>query len=153
MVGKQILATFAVMMDEQRKKISSPNELFRGTVLLEKFSQKIEKLKEVVSSSYDEQDAFIKKEGKTEDEEEVCTALVSIKAVVRIKRALYDIDKVIENREFSILKYYVAQCQKQIGSIHGPGRSEIAQYWNQELMNAQKRAREARRNSVHHVYA
>ena len=135
---------YKLQLDEQRKKISSPNELFRGTVLLEKFSQKIEKLKEVVSSSYDEQDAFIKKEGKTEDEEEVCTALVSIKAVVRIKRALYDIDKVIENREFSILKYYVAQCQKQIGSIHGPGRSEIAQYWNRELMNAKKRAREIR---------
>ena len=55
-------------------------------------------------------------------------------------------DKVFENREFSILKYYVAQCEKQIGSIHGPGRSEISHYWNQELMNAQKRAREVRRN-------
>ena len=112
---------------------------------MEKLMRKLEKLKKWVKSSYDEQEAFIAKEGKKE-EEEVCTALVSIKAVVRIKRALYDIDKVIENRDFSILKYYVAQCQKQISSIHGPGRSEIAQYWNQELMNAQERTREVRRN-------
>lgn len=113
---------------------------------MEKLMRKLERLKKWVKSSYDEQEAFIVKEGKKEEEEEVCTALVSIKAVVRIKRALYDIDKVIEKREFSILKYYVAQCEKQIGSIHGPGRSEIAQYWNRELMNAKKRAKEVRRN-------
>ena len=113
---------------------------------MEKLMRKLERLKKWVKSSYDEQEAFIAKEEKTEEEEEICTALVSIKAVVRIKRALYDIDKVIENREFSILKYYVAQCEKQIGSIHGPGRSEITQYWNRELTNAKKRAKEVRRN-------
>lgn len=138
---------YKLQLDEQRKKISSPNELFRGTALLEKLSQKIEKLKEVVSSSYDEQDAFIKKEGKTEDEEEVCVALVSIKAIERIKRALFDIDEAIKNREFSILKYYVAQCQKQIGSIHGPGRGEIARHWNEELIKAMLRAKEVRKGN------
>ena len=129
------------------------DEVTRCKDQMEKLMRKLEMLKKWVKSSYDEQEAFIVKEGKKEEEEEVCTALVSIKAVVRIKRALYDIDKVIEKREFSILKYYVAQCQKQIGSIHGPGRSEIAQYWNKELMNAQERAREVRRNSVHHANA
>ena len=111
---------------------------------MEKLMRKLERLKKWVKSSYDEQKAFIAKEGKTEEEKEVCTALVSIKAIVRIKRALYDIDKVIENREFSILKYYVAQCEKQMGSIHGPGRSEITHYWNRELTNAKKRAKEVR---------
>lgn len=144
---------FRIQAVEQRMNVAKLEGFTRCKDQMEKLIRKLDRLKKWVKSSYDEQEAFIAKEGKTEEEEEVCTALVSIKAVVRIKRALYDIDKVIENREFSILKYYVAQCQKQIGSIRGPGRSEIAQYWNQELMNAQKRAREARRNSVHHVYA
>ena len=144
---------FRIQAVEQRMNVAKLEGFTRCKDQMEKLIRKLDRLKKWVKSSYDEQEAFIAKEGKTEEEEEVCTALVSIKAVVRIKRALYDIDKVIENREFSILKYYVAQCQKQIGSIRGPGRSEIAQYWNQELMNAQKRAREARRNSVHHANA
>lgn len=144
---------FRIQAVEQRMNVAKLEGFIRCKDQMEKLMRKLERLKKWVKSSYDEQEAFIAKEGKKEEEEEVCTALVSIKAVVRIKRALYDIDKVIENREFSILKYYVAQCQKQIGSIRGPGRSEIAQYWNQELMNAQERAREARRNSVHHANA
>lgn len=137
---------FRIQAVEQRMNVAKLEGFIRCKDQMEKLMRKLERLKKWVKSSYDEQEAFIAKEGKTEEEEEVCTALVSIKAVVRIKRALYDIDKVIENREFSILKYYVAQCEKQIGSIHGPGRSEISHYWNQELMNAQKRAREVRRN-------
>ena len=137
---------FRLQAVEQRMNEAKLEGFIRCKNQMEKLMRKLERLKKWVKSSFDDQEAFIAKEGKTEEEEEVCTALVSIKAVVRIKRALYDIDKVIENREFSILKYYVAQCQKQIGSIRGPGRSEIAQYWNQELMNAQKRASEARRN-------
>lgn len=144
---------YRLQVVEQRMNVAKLEGFIRCKDQMERLMRKLERLKKWVKSGYDEQEAFIAKEEKTEEEEEVCTALVSIKAVVRIKRALYDIDKVIENREFSILKYYVAQCQKQIGSIHGPGRSEIAQYWNQELMNAQKRAREARRNSVHHANA
>lgn len=144
---------FRIQAIEQRMNVAKLEGFIRCKDQMERLMRKLERLKKWVKSGYDEQEAFIAKEEKTEEEEEVCTALVSIKAVVRIKRALYDIDKVIENREFSILKYYVAQCQKQIGSIRGPGRSEIAQYWNQELMNAQKRAREARRNSVHHANA
>ena len=139
---------FRLQAVEQRMNKAKLEGFIRCKDQMEKLMQKLERLKKWVKSSYDEQEAFIAKEGKTEEEEEVCTALVSIKAIVRIKRALYDIDKVIENREFSILKYYVAQCEKQIGSIHGPGRSEITQYWNRELMNAKKRAREARRNRV-----
>ena len=139
---------FRLQSVEQRMNEAKLDGFIRCKDQMEKLMWKLERLKKWVTSSYDEQEAFIAKERKTEEEEEVCTALVSIKAVVRIKRALYDIDKVIENREFSILKYYVAQCQKQIGSIRGPGRSEVAQYWNQELMNAQERAREARRNRV-----
>ena len=139
---------FRLQAVEQRMNEAKPEGFIRCKDQMEKLMRKLQRLKKWVVSSYDEQEAFIAKEGKTEEEEEVCTALVSIKAVVRIKRALYDIDKIIENREFSILKYYVAQCQKQIGSIRGPGRSEIAQYWNQELMNAQERAREARRNKA-----
>lgn len=140
---------YKLQADEQRKKIANPDKHYRGTILIEKLSQKLEKLKEVVSSSYDEQEAFINKEGKTEKEEEVCIALVSIKAINRIKRAFYDIDEAIKNREFSILKYYVAQCQKQIGSIHGPGRGEIARHWNEELIKAMLRAKEVRKgNSV-----
>ena len=137
---------FRIQAVEQRMNVDKLEGFIRCKDQMEKLMRKLERLKKWVTSSYDEQEAFIAKEGKTEEEEEVCTALVSIKAVVRIKRALYDIDKVIENREFSILKYYVAQCEKQIGSIHGPGRSEIAQYWNRELMNAKKRAKEVRRN-------
>ena len=137
---------FRIQAVEQRMNVAKLEGFIRCKDQMEKLMRKLERLKKWVKSSYDEQEAFIAKEGKTEEEEEVCTALVSIKAVVRIKRALYDIDKVIENREFSILKYYVAQCEKQIGSIHGPGRSEIAQYWNRELMNAKKRAKEIRRN-------
>ena len=137
---------FRIQAVEQRMNVAKLEGFIRCKDQMEKLMRKLERLKKWVTSSYDEQEAFIAKEGKTEEEEEVCTALVSIKAVVRIKRALYDIDKVIENREFSILKYYVAQCEKQIGSIHGPGRSEIAQYWNRELMNAKKRAKEVRRN-------
>lgn len=137
---------FRIQAVEQRMNVDKLEGFIRCKDQMEKLMRKLERLKKWVKSSYDEQEAFIAKEGKTEEEEEVCTALVSIKAVVRIKRALYDIDKVIENREFSILKYYVAQCEKQIGSIHGPGRSEIAQYWNRELMNAKKRAKEVRRN-------
>ena len=137
---------YRLQVVEQRMNVAKLEGFIRCKDQMEKLMQKLERLKKWVKSSYDEQEAFIAKEGKTEEEEEVCTALVSIKAIVRIKRALYDIDKVIENREFSILKYYVAQCEKQIGSIHGPGRSEIAQYWNRELMNAKKRAREVRRN-------
>lgn len=144
---------FRLQAVEQRMNVAKLEGFIRCKDQMEKLMRKLERLKKWVKSSYDEQEAFIAKEGKTEEEEEVCTALVSIKAVVRIKRALYDIDKVIEKKEFSILKYYVAQCQKQIGSIRGPGRSEIAQYWNQELMNAQERARDARRNSVHHANA
>ena len=144
---------FRLQAVEQRMNEAKLEGFIRCKDQMGKLIRKLERLKKWVKSSYEEQEAFIVKEGKTEEEEEVCTALVSIKAVVRIKRALYDIDKVIENREFSTLKYYVAQCQKQIGSIRGPGRSEIAQYWNQELMNAQKQAREARRNSVHHANA
>ena len=132
---------FRIQAVEQRMNVAKLEGFTRCKDQMEKLIRKLDRLKKWVKSSYDEQEAFIAKEGKTEEEEEVCTALVSIKAVVRIKRALYDIDKVIENREFSILKYYVAQCQKQIGSIRGPGRSEIAQYWNQALMSAQKRAR------------
>lgn len=139
---------FRLQSVEQRMNEAKLDGFIRCKDQMEKLMWKLERLKKWVTSSYDEQEAFIAKERKTEEEEEVCTALVSIKAVVRIKRALYDIDKVIENREFSILKYYVAQCQKQIGSIRGLGRSEVAQYWNQELMNAQERAREARRNRV-----
>lgn len=135
---------FRIQAVEQRMNVAKLEGFTRCKDQMEKLIRKLDRLKKWVKSSYDEQEAFIAKEGKTEEEEEVCTALVSIKAVVRIKRALYDIDKVIENREFSILKYYVAQCQKQIGSIRGPGRSEIAQYWNQALMSAQKRAREVR---------
>jgi hypothetical protein len=138
---------YKLQADEQRKKITNPDNFFRGTILLEKLSEKLEKLKEVVSSSYDEQETFINKEGKTEDEEEVCVALVSIKAIDRIKRAFYDIDEAIKNREFSILKYYVAQCQKQIGSIHGPGRGEIARHWNEELIKAMLRAKEVRKGN------
>ena len=137
---------FRIQAVEQRMNVAKLEGFTRCKDQMEKLIRKLDRLKKWVKSSYDEQEAFIAKEGKTEEEEEVCTALVSIKAVVRIKRALYDIDKVIENREFSILKYYVAQCEKQIGSIHGPGRSEIAQYWNRELMNAKKRAKEVRRN-------
>ena len=137
---------FRIQAVEQRMNVAKLEGFIRCKDQMEKLMRKLERLKKWVTSSYDEQEAFITKEGKTEEEEEVCTALVSIKAVVRIKRALYDIDKVIENREFSILKYYVAQCEKQTGSIHGPGRSEIAQYWNRELMNAKKRAKEVRRN-------
>lgn len=137
---------FRIQAVEQRMNVAKLEGFIRCKDQMEKLMRKLERLKKWVKSSYDEQEAFIAKEGKKEEEEEVCTALVSIKAVVRIKRALYDIDKVIENREFSILKYYVAQCEKQIGSIHGPGRSEIAQYWNRELMNAKKRAKEVRRN-------
>ena len=137
---------FRIQAVEQRMNVAKLEGFIRCKDQMEKLMRKLERLKKWVKSSYDEQEAFIAKEEKTEEEEEVCTALVSIKAVVRIKRALYDIDKVIENREFSILKYYVAQCEKQIGSIHGPGRSEIAQYWNRELMNAKKRAKEVRRN-------
>ena len=135
---------FRIQAVEQRMNVAKLEGFTRCKDQMEKLIRKLDRLKKWVKSSYDEQEAFIAKEGKTEEEEEVCTALVSIKAVVRIKRALYDIDKVIEKREFSILKYYVAQCQKQIGSIRGPGRSEIAQYWNQALMSAQKRAREVR---------
>jgi len=135
---------FRLQAVEQRMNKAKLEGFIRCKDQMEKLIQKLERLKKWVKSSYDEQEAFIAKEGKTEEEEEVCTALVSIKAIVRIKRALYDIDKVIENREFSILKYYVAQCEKQIGSIHGPGRSEITQYWNRELMNAKKRAKEVR---------
>ena len=135
---------FRIQAVEQRMNVAKLEGFTRCKDQMEKLIRKLDRLKKWVKSSYDEQEAFIAKEGKTEEEEEVCTALVSIKAVVRIKRALYDIYKVIENREFSILKYYVAQCQKQIGSIRGPGRSEIAQYWNQALMSAQKRAREVR---------
>ena len=135
---------FRIQAVEQRMNVAKLEGFTRCKDQMEKLIRKLDRLKKWVKSSYDEQEAFIAKEGKTEEEEEVCTALVSIKAVVRIKRALYDIDKVIENREFSILKYYVAQCQKQIGSIRGPGRSEIAQYWNQPLMRARKRAREVR---------
>ena len=137
---------FRIQAVEQRMNVAKLEGFIRCKDQMEKLIRKLDRLKKWVKSSYDEQEAFIAKEGKKEEEEEVCTALVSIKAVVRIKRALYDIDKVIENREFSILKYYVAQCEKQIGSIHGPGRSEIAQYWNRELMNAKKRAKEVRRN-------
>ena len=137
---------FRIQAVEQRMNVAKLEGFIRCKDQMEKLMRKLERLKKWVKSSYDEQEAFIAKEGKKEEEEEVCTALVSIKAVVRIKRALYDIDKVIENRQFSILKYYVAQCEKQIGSIHGPGRSEIAQYWNRELMNAKKRAKEVRRN-------
>ena len=137
---------FRIQAVEQRMNVAKLEGFIRCKDQMEKLMRKLERLKKWVKSSYDEQEAFIAKEGKTEEEEEVCTALVSIKAIVRIKRALYDIDKVIENREFSILKYYVAQCEKLIGSIHGPGRSEIAQYWNRELMNAKKRAKEVRRN-------
>lgn len=137
---------FRIQVVEQRMNVAKLEGFIRCKDQMEKLMRKLERLKKWVKSGYDEQEAFIAKEEKTEEEEEICTALVSIKAVVRIKRALYDIDKVIENREFSILKYYVAQCEKQIGSIHGPGRSEIAQYWNRELMNAKKRAREVRRN-------
>lgn len=137
---------FRIQAVEQRMNVAKLEGFIRCKDQMEKLMRKLERLKKWVKSSYDEQEAFIAKEGKKEEEEEVCTALVSIKAVVRIKRALYDIDKVIENKEFSILKYYVTQCEKQIGSIHGPGRSEIAQYWNRELMNAKKRAREVRRN-------
>jgi hypothetical protein len=139
---------FRLQAVEQRMNMAKLEGFIRCKDQMERLMRKLEKLKKWVESSYDEQEAFIAKEGKKEEEEEVCTALVSIKAVVRIKRALYDIDKVIENREYSILKYYVAQCQKQIGSIRGPGRSEIAQYWNQELINAQERAKEARRYRV-----
>lgn len=139
---------FRLQAVEQRMNEAKLEGFIRCKNQMEKLMRKLERLKKWVKSSFDDQEAFIAKEGKTEEEEEVCTALVSIKAVERIKRALYDIDKVIENREFSILKYYVAQCQKQIGSIRGPGRSEIAQYWNQELMNAQERAREVRRNKA-----
>ena len=142
---------FRMQAVEQRMNVAKLEGFIRCKDQMEKLMRKLERLKKWVKSSYDEQEAFIAKDGKTEEEEEVCTALVSIKAVVRIKRALYDIDKVIENREFSILKYYVAQCEKQIGSIHGPGRSEIAQYWNRELMNAKKRAREARRNKAEKI--
>jgi hypothetical protein len=137
---------FRLQAVEQRMNEAKLEGFIRCKNQMEKLMRKLERLEKWVKSSFDDQEAFIAKEGKTEEEEEVCTALVSIKAVVRIKRALYDIDKVIEKREFSILKYYVAQCQKQIGSIRGPDRSEIAQYWNQELMNAQERASEARRN-------
>ena len=137
---------FRIQVVEQRMNVAKLEGFIRCKDQMEKLMRKLERLKKWVKSGYDEQEAFIAKEEKTEEEEEICTALVSIKAVVRIKRALYDIDKVIENREFSILKYYVAQCEKQIGSIHGPGRSEIAQYWNRELMNAKKRAKEVRRN-------
>ena len=137
---------FRIQAVEQRMNVAKLEGFIRCKDQMEKLMRKLERLKKWVKSGYDEQEAFIAKEEKTEEEEEICTALVSIKAVVRIKRALYDIDKVIENREFSILKYYVAQCEKQIGSIHGPGRSEIAQYWNRELMNAKKRAKEVRRN-------
>ena len=139
---------FRLQAAEQRINEAKLEGFIRCKDQMEKLMRKFDRLKKWVKSSYDEQEAFIAKEGKTEEEEEVCTALVSIEAVVRIKRALYDIDKIIENREFSILKYYVAQCQKQIGSIRGPGRSEIAQYWNQELMSAQERAREVRRNKA-----
>lgn len=138
--------SFRLQAVEQRMNEAKLEGFIRCKDQMERLMRKLDRLKKWVKSSYDEQEAFIAKEEKTEEEEEVCTALVSIKAIVRIKRALYDIDKVIENREFSVLKYYVAQCQKQIGSIRGPGRSEIAQYWNQELMNAQERAREVRRN-------
>ena len=137
---------FRIQVVEQRMNVAKLEGFIRCKDQMEKLMRKLERLKKWVKSSYDEQEAFIAKDGKTEEEEEVCTALVSIKAVVRIKRALFDIDKVIEKREFSVLKYFVAQCQKQIGSIRGPGRSEIAQHWNQELMNAQERAREVRRN-------
>jgi len=137
---------FRLQAVEQRMNVAKLEGFIRCKDQMEKLMRKLERLKKWVKSSYDEQEAFIAKEGKTEEEEEVCTALVSIKAVVRIKRALYDIDKVIEKKEFSILKYYVAQCEKQIGSIHGPGRSEITQYWNRELTNAKKRAKEVRRN-------
>lgn len=137
---------FRLQAAELRMNVAKFEGFIRCKDQMEKLMRKLDRLKKWVKSSYDEQEAFIAKEGKTEEEEEVCTALVSIKAVVRIKRALSDIDKVIEKREFSVLKYYVAQCQKQIASIRGPGRSEIAQYWNQELANAQERAREARRN-------
>lgn len=133
--------------DEQRKKIANPDKHYRGTTLLEKLSQKLEELKKVVSSSYDEQETFINKEGKTEKEEEVCNALVSIKAICRIKRALFDIETAVKNRDFSILKYYVAQCQKQIGSIHGPGRGEIARHWNEELIKAMLKAKEVRKGN------
>jgi hypothetical protein len=142
---------FRMQAVEQRMNVAKLEGFIRCKDQMEKLMRKLERLKKWVKSGYDEQEAFIAKEGKKEEEEEICTALVSIKAVVRIKRALYDIDKVIENREFSILKYYVAQCEKQIGSIHGPGRSEIAQYWNRELMNAKKRAREARRNKAEKI--
>ena len=137
---------FRIQAVEQRMNVAKLEGFTRCKDQMEKLIRKLDRLKKWVKSSYDEQEAFIAKEGKKEEEEEVCTALVSIKAIVRIKRALYDIDKVIEKREFSILKYYVAQCQKQIGSIRGPGRSENAQYWNRELMNAKKRAKEVRRN-------
>ena len=91
-----------------------------------------------------------KENAKRLDVKEVCIALVSIKAIDRIKRALFDIDEAIKNREFSILKYYVAQCQKQIGSIHGPGRGEIARHWNEELIKVMLRAKEVRKgNSVY----
>lgn len=51
-----------------------------------------------------------------------------------------NISKERENQYYSI-NADIQQCYYQ-----PIGRSEIAQYWNQELMNAPKRAREVRGN-------
>ena len=87
---------FRLQAVEQRMNVAKLEGFIRCKDQMEKLMRKLERLKKWVKSSYDEQEAFIAKEGKKEEEEEVCTALVSIKAIVRIKRALYDIDKVIE---------------------------------------------------------
>ena len=76
---------FRIQAVEQRMNVAKLEGFIRCKDQMEKLMQKLERLKKWVKSSYDEQEAFIAKEGKTEEEEEVCTALVSIKACCKDK--------------------------------------------------------------------
>ena len=113
--------------------------LSRRETTLNRYLQKLVKLKELTAANEEDQVAFIIKEKQTKEDEEIVKALISIRAISQIEILFLDIYDYIEVKEFEKANELVSKCRKLKASIHGPGRNETIKYWKQEIDDVQQR--------------
>lgn len=115
------------------------NGLTRRESTMNRYMQKLVKLKELTAADEEEQMAFIKKEKLTKEDEEIVKVLISIRAIAQIEILFLDIYDYIEVKEFEKANVLVSKCRKLTASIHGPGRKETIKHWKQKIDEVQHR--------------
>ena len=136
-----------MQMEQLRHGAANTDGYIKRMRLMERLTQKLEKLKILKDLPPEEQKALLAKEAASDENGEVSQAIMSICAVGRIKQLMKGIHAAIKSCDFQTVRHLAAECQKEIKSIHGPGKKQICKTWNKRLQYALHLAKVARQEA------